>query len=306
MIVLDIERISKSFLNKIALDDISFTISKGEICGLLGPNGAGKTTLLRLLTQILTPDIGKISINGEQLSKKSLTDIGYLPEERGLYKTMKVGDMSVYFAILRGVPPKEATEVVKGWFQRFEIEDWWGKSIGELSKGMQQKIQFIIAVVNNPSVLILDEPFSGLDPINYQMIEREIIRLRNEGTTIILSTHNMNSVENLCSHAVFINNGKIVLSGSIKEIKNQFSSDIVEMKYIGESDLVKSFITTPSAILSEDTSEEIEKTIRIAFENDSSLKRFLSTAVNSNLDVISFVKVVPPMEDIFINIIKSE
>jgi len=222
MYLLQIQNITKQFSNHLALDDISFEIGKGKIFGLLGPNGAGKTTLIRILTRITTPDKGEILLNGKSLYEKDLENIGYLPEERGLYKKMEVGEQAMYLAQLKGLSHTEALKHLKYWFRKFEIEGWWKRKVEELSKGMQQKVQFITTIIHEPKLLILDEPFSGFDPINANLLKEEILFQKNKGTTIILSTHNMASVEEICDDIVLINRAKKILDGNITEIKNRF------------------------------------------------------------------------------------
>lgn len=216
------QNISKSFGSKVALNDFSLSIPKGTIYGLLGPNGAGKTTFIRIINQITMPDTGKVFLNGELLQPKHISKIGYMPEERGLYKNMKVGEQAVYLAQLKGLSHAEAVKKLKFWFDKLDIGDWWNKKLSELSKGMGQKIQFIVTVLHEPELLIFDEPFSGFDPVNANLIRDEIIELKNKGATIIFSTHRMESVEEMCDHVALINKSNKVLDGPIKEIRNQF------------------------------------------------------------------------------------
>ena len=235
MIYFEAENVSKSFANHYALDNVSIHVREQSIFGLLGPNGAGKTTLIRIINQIIGPDSGKLYIKGVPLSSYHTEDIGYLPEERGLYKKMKVGEQALYLAQLKGISKSDAYARLKSWFEKFGIEDWWNKRIEELSKGMAQKVQFIITVVHAPSLLIFDEPFSGFDPINAEMLKNEILELKNKGATIIFSTHNMSSVEELCDDIALINKSKVILSGNVHEIKRQYSSNIYQLK-IREAD----------------------------------------------------------------------
>src|SRR5690606_17798246 len=220
--ILSIENVSKHYAQHVALDNVSVNVPTQSIFGLLGPNGAGKTTLIRIITQIIEADNGKIQVNGQPLATHHVYEIGYLPEERGLYKKMKVGEQLLYLAQLKGLDKKEAMERIKVWFKKFDIGDWWGKNIEDLSKGMQQKIQFIATVLHRPKLIILDEPFSGFDPINANLIKDEILELRENGSTIIFSTHRMESVEALCDHIALINKSQKILDGSKKEIKNRF------------------------------------------------------------------------------------
>ena len=219
-----VNHVTKRYADHLALNDISLQVPEQSIYGLLGPNGAGKTTLIRILNQITGPDTGQILIDGEPLQPKHVERIGYLPEERGLYKKMKVGEQAIYLAQLKGISKQEATRRLKTWFEKFEIGDWWNKTVEELSKGMQQKIQFITTVIHEPDILIFDEPFSGFDPINANLLKESILELRDKGATILLSTHNMNSVEELCDSISLINKGEKILEGRVDEIKRQHSA----------------------------------------------------------------------------------
>ena len=222
---LEVNGVSKSFLDKTALDDVSLSIAPGRVYGLLGPNGAGKTTLLRIINQITYPDKGEVLFNGRPLESKDVQRIGYMPEERGLYKSMKVGEQALYLAQLKGLPLSEAKKQLKYWFEKFDITAWWDKKIESLSKGMAQKVQFIVTVLHRPELLIFDEPFSGFDPVNAQLIGEEIINLKNEGATIIFSTHRMESVETMCDDIALINNSKKIIEGPIKDIKLSFKNN---------------------------------------------------------------------------------
>jgi ABC-2 type transport system ATP-binding protein len=227
--LLRIENVSKSYGAKQALKGVSISIPKGSICGLLGPNGAGKTTLIRILNQIILPDSGKIYLDGALLEPKHIAAIGYLPEERGLYKNMKVGEQALYLAQLKGLSKGEATKRLRFWFDKFDIADWWHKKIQELSKGMAQKIQFIITVLHRPKLLIFDEPFSGFDPVNAALMAKEILQLRDEGATVIFSTHRMESVEEMCDHIVLLHQSEKILEGSLTSLQKQFQSRVFEI-----------------------------------------------------------------------------
>jgi len=233
MDILKVENITKAYASHVALNDVSLSVPKGSIYGLLGPNGAGKTTLIRIVNQITGPDSGKIFFNGEPLSPKHISRIGYLPEERGLYKKMKVGEQGLYLAQLKGMSKKDANEKLRAWFQRFEIEAWWDKTVEELSKGMAQKVQFITTVMHEPEFIILDEPFSGFDPINANLIKGEIKRLSENGTTIMLSTHNMGSVEEICSHIGLIHNSVKMLEGPIATVRNTYKEGVFDLQFQG-------------------------------------------------------------------------
>ncbi|MFV0210715.1 ATP-binding cassette domain-containing protein [Empedobacter falsenii] len=222
--LLQAEGLTRKYKDKVALNNFSINIPQGSIYGLLGPNGAGKTTFIRIVNQITAPDSGTILLNGEPLTKKSIGQVGYMPEERGLYKNMKVGEQALYFAKLKGLSSAEARKRTEYWFEKLDMMSWWNKKLSELSKGMGQKVQFVITVIHNPSLLIFDEPFSGFDPVNAQIIANEILELRDKGTTIIFSTHRMESVEEMCDHVALINQSNKVLDGTIEEVRNQFKT----------------------------------------------------------------------------------
>ena len=224
MNILEVKNVYKQYANHLALNDVSISVPRGSIFGLLGPNGAGKTTLIRIINTITAPDKGEVLLNNSPLTLKHTANIGYLPEERGLYKKMKVGEQALYLCQLKGLSKTEALKRLKYWFEKFEIESWWDKKVEELSKGMAQKVQFITTVLHEPELLIFDEPFSGFDPINAELLKKEIIELKNKGATVIFSTHNMDSVERLCENIALINKSQVVLSGNINQIRKQFSS----------------------------------------------------------------------------------
>jgi ABC-2 type transport system ATP-binding protein len=223
--ILEVKNVYKQYANHLALNDVSISVPRGSIFGLLGPNGAGKTTLIRIINSITAPDKGEVLLNGQPLSLKNTSNIGYLPEERGLYKKMKVGEQALYLCQLKGLSKTDALKRLKYWFEKFEIESWWDKKVEELSKGMAQKIQFITTVLHEPELLIFDEPFSGFDPVNAELLKREILELKAKGATVIFSTHNMDSVERLCENIALINQAQVVLSGNINDIRKQFSNN---------------------------------------------------------------------------------
>ncbi|MEO5584423.1 MAG: ATP-binding cassette domain-containing protein, partial [Flavobacteriales bacterium] len=227
------ENIVKKYGDHLALDGVSLEVPTGQVFGLLGPNGAGKTTLIRIITRITGPDSGRVLLDGRPMTEADVATMGYLPEERGLYKKMKVGEQALYFARLKGMEKKEATKRLKDWFERWDMATWWDKKVEELSKGMAQKVQFITTVLHGPRLLILDEPFSGFDPINAELIRLEILRMRDEGVTVMLSTHNMGSVEELCEHIALIDQSKVVLHGSVKDIRKQFSDSTYAIEFKG-------------------------------------------------------------------------
>lgn len=303
--IIEIKNVSKTYGNYKALDDISINVPRQSIYGLLGPNGAGKTTLIRMLNQITAPDEGSIIFNGETLNRSHITQIGYLPEERGLYKSMKVGEQAIYLAQLKGVSQKDAEKRLKSWFNKFDILNWWDRKVEELSKGMQQKIQFIVTVIHNPQLLIFDEPFSGFDPINVNLLKKEILELRDKGATIIFSTHNMASVEELCDNIMLINKGKKVIEGSVYQIKqdnkeNKFevvlrNSEIQKLKNSETFDLPENF-----SLISENTDSNGE--IRLVISSDKETNpNILINYLSEKGTIISYRELLPSMNDIFIN-----
>ena len=303
MHLIQIQNITKQFSNHLALHDVSCKIEKGKIFGLLGPNGAGKTTLIRILTRITAPDKGEILFNGKPLSENDLENIGYLPEERGLYKKMEVGEQALYLAQLKGLPKQEALKRLKYWFRKFEIESWWKRKVEELSKGMQQKMQFITTIIHEPELLILDEPFSGFDPINANLLKEEILAQKAKGNTIILSTHNMASVEEICDDIVLINKSKKILEGNITEIKNRFKKHRFVIEIEKNNSIYEINLPYYFTIIS-----QIEKTHSIVFE----LQILPETPSNELLNyfiqketIISFQELLPSMNDIFIEAVNN-
>ena len=289
-ILLSAENVVKKYGDYTALDNANISVPKSSIYGLLGPNGAGKTTLMRIINQITAPDSGKVTFEGKTLNKKHIKEIGYLTEERGLYKKMKVGEQALYLAQLKGMSYNEAIQKLRIWFERLEISSWWNKKVEELSKGMAQKIQFVVTVIHQPKLLIFDEPFSGFDPINASIIRDEIINLRNNGTTIIFSTHRMESVEEICDHIALINNSKTILEGPIEKIKNDFKDDSYEII------LDTNHLTTSESF---NIVSNLENKFNIKI-NDSSEIRDILNFINKNHNIISFKKNLATIEDIFI------
>ena len=290
----------KSFGEKVALDHVSVDIPKGKIFGLLGPNGAGKTTLIRIINRITIPNSGTILFDGRPITQEDVEKIGYLPEERGLYRKMKVGEQAMYLAQLKGMSARDAAAELKKWFVRFGIESWWNKKVEELSKGMAQKVQFITTVVHKPSLLILDEPFSGFDPVNAQVIREEILRLKEEGATIILSTHNMESVEELCDNIALINKSHVVISGGVDEIRRKYGNNNVELIYTS----AKSLHSASGAfnVLS-DTDESGRHTAVLEIAEDARTNDVLEKVMEQGVIVNSFKELVPRMNDIFIKLV---
>lgn len=295
MVLLELQNLKKYYATHKAVDDISFSIPEGSIFGLLGPNGAGKTTLLRMITGILYPDSGTILFENKKFNPADdIPKIGYMPEERGLYKKMKIGEQALYLAMLKGLSRKEAMKKIKEWFVKFEMQSWWNKKVDDLSKGMSQKLQFVTTVLHEPKLLILDEPFSGLDPVNSNLIKDEIFKLAQNGTTIIFSTHRMEQVEEICDKIVLVNKGKKILDGSLKQIKDDFKEHLFKI----------GFDTLPEAIESNAFeiigSKENAFTVKIIDGNKPAdvLQEFL----NHKADIISFNEVLPSLNEIFIKV----
>ena len=299
---IEVNNVTKRYAGHLALNNVSMEVPAHGIYGLLGPNGAGKTTLIRILNQITAPDSGQVLIDGEPLHPKHIERIGYLPEERGLYKKMKVGEQAVYLAQLKGIGKAAAEQRLKQWFDRFEITGWWNKTVEELSKGMQQKIQFITTIIHEPDILIFDEPFSGFDPINANLLKESILELRDKGATILLSTHNMNSVEELCDRIALINKGEKILEGSVAEIRRQHHTSTHEI-------LVQTEQRAEVMNLMDDfnlqigTSEAAD-TLKITFTGDSA-KALLHRIMEVG-NLISYQEILPSMNDIFIQEVQSK
>lgn len=300
MTLLRAENVRKQYSNHLALDDVSLSVPKQSIYGLLGPNGAGKTTLLRIINQITAPDKGSVFLNGQQLNPSHLLDIGYLPEERGLYKKMKVGEQSIYLAMLKGLTRSEAISKLKDWFTKFEIIDWWDKKVEELSKGMQQKIQFVTTVLHEPSLLIFDEPFSGFDPINANLLKQEILKLRDNGATIIFSTHNMGSVEELCDHITLIDKSKAILDGSVETIRTEWAANEYHVQFAGDADLTNNSVYD---VISNEKSADITKVHLRALAKKSENKIIGDMLKAGN--VLSFNPALPSMNEIFIRVVEA-
>lgn len=301
--LLQAQGLTRKYKDKVALNNFSINIPQGSIYGLLGPNGAGKTTFIRIVNQITAPDSGTILLNGEPLTKKSIGQVGYMPEERGLYKNMKVGEQALYFAKLKGLSTAEAKKHTEYWFEKLDMMSWWNKKLSELSKGMGQKVQFVITVIHNPSLLIFDEPFSGFDPVNAQIIANEILELRDKGTTIIFSTHRMESVEEMCDHVALINQSNKVLDGTIEEVRNQFktgkfSIQLNEIPADSLQNLANEF--------------EISDVRNVNQRTEFNLLYNKETPTNVILDklmqvgqVHQFKEIIPSMNDVFLEAVKQ-
>ena len=296
------KNVSKSFGEKVALDNVSVDIPKGKIFGLLGPNGAGKTTLIRIINRITIPNSGQVTFDGRPITQEDVEKIGYLPEERGLYRKMNVGDQAMYLAQLKGMSAKDAAAELKKWFVRFGIQSWWNKKVEELSKGMAQKVQFITTVVHKPSLLILDEPFSGFDPVNAQLIREEILRLKEEGATIILSTHNMESVEELCDNIALINKSNVVIAGGVDEIRHKYGNNNVEVIYTSEEPLADA----QSFRVLSDSDDAGRHTAVLELAGGAGSNDALKDILAQGVTVNSYKELVPRMNDIFIKLVTEE
>lgn len=301
--IIECRNVCKNFGEKVALDNVSVSVPKGGIFGLLGPNGAGKTTLIRIINRITIPNGGEVLFDGRPITQSDVEKIGYLPEERGLYRKMEVGDQAMYLAQLKGMSAAEARKALKEWFVRFGIQDWWKKKVEELSKGMAQKVQFITTVVHKPSLMILDEPFSGFDPVNAELIRKEILRLKDEGATIILSTHNMESVEELCDNIALINKSHLVITGGVNEIRHKYGNNNIELVYTGE-DRVKDAEGIFKVLSDEDNAGRHTAVLTLG-ENVSS-NDALSVLLGQDIIVNSFKELIPRMNDIFIKLVTEE
>lgn len=303
--ILKIENVSKTYTGHRALDNVSLEIPRGSIYGLLGPNGAGKTTLIRVVNRMTLPDCGKVIFQGHEITADDIYQIGYMPEERGLYKKMKVGEQAVFFARLRGMSKADATASLKDWFGRLNIADWWDKKVEDLSKGMAQKVQFISTVVHEPKLLIFDEPFSGFDPINQELLKKEILGLRDRGATVIFSTHNMESVEEICDDITLINKSQNILSGPVEEIRRKAGGNTFQVVYSGEQQAfinaingIANLIGAPEGLIGGYTQQKIH----IA---DNGNVRQAIGRLNDSVELRSFQEIIPSMNDIFIRAVNG-
>lgn len=300
MALIECKNVCKNFGTKVALDNVSLDVPEGKIYGLLGPNGAGKTTMIRIINRITIPNSGEVLFNGRPITQRDVEKIGYLPEERGLYRKMEVGDQAMYLAQLKGMSEKDARAELKKWFVKFGIQDWWKKKVEELSKGMAQKVQFITTVVHKPSLMILDEPFSGFDPVNAELIRKEILELKEQGATIILSTHNMESVEELCDNIALINKSHLVLSGGVDEIRRQYGNNHVELIYSGENVLAP--VEGLFSVIS-DADDNGRHTAVLSLDHEGLGNEVLTAVIGQELLVNSFKELLPRMNDIFIKLV---
>lgn len=297
------EHVVKRYAKHLALDDVSIQVHRGTVFGLLGPNGAGKTTLIRIINRITAPDSGKIYLDGKPFSTADVARIGYLPEERGLYRKMKVGEQAIYLARLKGVDKATATKRLREWFEKFDINDWWNKKVEELSKGMQQKVQFICTVIHDPDLLIFDEPFSGFDPVNAELLKREILALRDRGKTVIFSTHNMQSVEELCDDIALINHSKVVLSGQVSEVREQFGKGIINAILRCSTPLTDEELS--AFVVREKKFEGDKQTLRIERNREQS-NRSIIEALPTRCEIQLFEEEIPSMNDIFISTVEQQ
>ena len=304
MDILRVEHVSKHFAQHTALDDVSLAVPRGSVYGLLGPNGAGKTTLIRIINRITAPDTGRVLLGDREIRPEDVRRIGYLPEERGLYKKMKVGEQAVFFARLKGLSRREAVARLKVWFRKFGIENWWDKKIEELSKGMAQKVQFIVTVLHEPELLIFDEPFSGFDPINANLLKEEILALRDKGATVIFSTHNMSSVEEVCDHITLIDRSHNILSGRVDDIRHSHGNNIFEIAYRGDEAALRAAAAGRCEILEGSETQSVYRTLKLHVERDAEVRGVLG-ALNKAVEIRSFTETIPSMNDIFIRAVNG-
>jgi ABC-2 type transport system ATP-binding protein len=298
--MLSIQNIVKQYANHLALDQVSLELERGKIFGLLGPNGAGKTSLIRIINQITAPDSGEVYFNGERLSAKHISQIGYLPEERGLYKKMEIGEQVLYLAKLKGLSSQEATKRIKYWFEKLEMKDWWNKKVEDLSKGMQQKVQFVATILHQPELVILDEPFSGFDPVNTNIVKNEIIELNKKGTTFIFSTHHMESVEELCDNIALINKSKKILDGAVSEIKAAYRNNTYSLCYEGDYTLASNDIFE----LIRTENQENLTTVKLKLNEGHQINEILFEIL-PKVNIHRVEEVIPTMNDIFIEKVKG-
>lgn len=304
MDIIRAEHITKRFTRHTALDDVSVAIPQGSVYGLLGPNGAGKTTLIRVINRITLPDEGQILFDGKPITQQDIYKIGYLPEERGLYRKMKVGEQAVFLARLKGLSRHEALVRLKEWFTRLGIEEWWNKKVEDLSKGMAQKVQFIVTVLHEPKLLIFDEPFSGFDPINANLLKEEILRLRDRGATVIFSTHNMASVEEICDHITLINQSHNILSGRVDEIRRMHGGNIFTVQFRGECEPLAQRLAGKCEILEREESVTGFATMKIHIADNADVRPVVAL-INDSVELRSFSEIIPSMNDIFIRAVNG-
>lgn len=303
--MLEVNQISKSFYRKEALNDVSLCVGEGEIYGLLGPNGAGKTTLIRIINRIITPDSGHIRFNGDLMSDKHLESIGYLPEERGLYRNMSVEDHAVFLGRLRGLSRSDVKQKIDYWFDKFQINDWRKKRIEELSKGMAQKVQFICTVLHEPKLLILDEPFSGFDPLNVELIKNELIQMKHQGKTIILSTHNMKSVEEICDRAVLINDSKKIAEGTVSELQSRIKTGLYSVRFRGNMIAFANALWTGFEVVEKDLLGDDRFRVTVKMRDDNKFNDLLNVLIGE-IELEAAEEVIPSMQDVFIDLVSNK
>ena len=303
--LLTVEHVTKQYAAHTALNDVSLAIPEGSVYGLLGPNGAGKTTLIRIINRITAPDSGRVLFDGHEIAPEDVYRIGYLPEERGLYKKMKVGEQALFFARLKGLSRRDAIQRLKEWFEKFGIQSWWDKKVEELSKGMAQKVQFIVTVLHEPRLLIFDEPFSGFDPINANLLKEEILALRDKGATVIFSTHNMSSVEEICDHITLINKSRNILSGRVDDIRRRHGANIFEVAYRGDEEALRRAVAGRCEILEGAAEESVYRTLKLHVASDDEVRAVIA-AVNEAVELRSFREIIPSMNDIFIRAVNGQ
>ena len=302
--IITAEHITKRFAEHTALDDVSVEIPRGSVYGLLGPNGAGKTTLIRTINRITLPDKGRILFDSRPITQQDIFRIGYLPEERGLYRKMKVGEQALFLARLKGLSRYEAIVRLKEWFKRLEIEDWWDKKVEDLSKGMAQKVQFIVTVLHLPELLIFDEPFSGFDPINANLLKEEILRLRDEGATVIFSTHNMSSVEEICDHITLINKSRNILSGRVEDIRRAHGGNLFSVQYKGDGKALVERLSGVCKVIENEESTTGFSSLKIHIERNDDVRSVVSL-INDSVEMRQFTETMPSMNDIFIHAVNG-
>ena len=305
MDILQVENVTKAYASHVALDNVSLNVPQGCVYGLLGPNGAGKTTLIRIINHITAPDSGRVILDGHPLTQNDVEHIGYLPEERGLYKKMKVGEQAVFFARLKGLSKHDATIRLKQWFDKFDISGWWDKKVEELSKGMAQKVQFIVTVLHRPKLLIFDEPFSGFDPINANLLKDEILQLKNEGATVIFSTHNMSSVEEICDNITLINKSRNILSGNVDELRRRFFGNRYDLTFNGDARVLMEKLLPVAGEFSLGEPDGQGRNRVSLHLNDGASLRDLITIANENVSLAGFNESISSMNDIFIRAVKE-
>lgn len=311
MPILQVEHLRKYYATQKAVDDVSFSVDQGSIFGLLGPNGAGKTTLIRMITGIFFPDEGSIQLNGRKFDpEKDLINIGYMPEERGLYKKMRIGEQAVYLAQLKGLSRQDALHRTKTWFEKFEMQTWWNKKVEDLSKGMSQKLQFVITVLHEPALIILDEPFSGLDPVNSNLIKEEIYQLAKQGSSIIFSTHRMEQVEEICDHIILMNQGTKILDGSVRNIKQQYKENLfsISVDHLPQDGLPNAFeIVNDNSQSPFDRNNNLNGEHRLVVKINEGFRPndVLHYFLNHNVSITAFYELLPSMNDIFIKLVEG-